>query len=353
VALTPLDTASVAGKVEAPSGPTFLISPRANNSVIAVNRILKQGGEVARTREALSAGGETFPPGTFVVSRGLSPQAAAALAKDTGLTIVGTATPVGAKTIALRAPRVALCKSWTAQMDEEWTRFLFEQFEFPFTSVQDADIRAGNLETRYDVLVIPSMSTDAVVDGLKVGTVPPQYSGGVTANGVRNIKTFVEAGGTLVVLNQATLFGLDRLGLPVVDALKDVKPPDRRDGNEAKVVEFACPGSVLRMKFDVTHPVAYGMPAEAPGMFISSPAFRLTPSFGDGRAPPIATYPGEGILTSGYLKGEKYLKNTVAAAEVLLGKGRVILLGFVVEQRGQPHGTFKLPFNALYYGAAR
>jgi len=247
VALTPLDTASVAGKVEAPSGPTFLISPRANNSVIAVNRILKQGGEVARTREALSAGGETFPPGTFVVSRGLSPQAAAALAKDTGLTIVGTATPVGAKTIALRAPRVALCKSWTAQMDEEWTRFLFEQFE----------------------------------------------------------------------------------------------------------LEFACPGSVLRMKFDVTHPVAYGMPAEAPGMFISSPAFRLTPSFGDGRAPPIATYPGEGILTSGYLKGEKYLKNTVAAAEVLLGKGRLILLGFVVEQRGQPHGTFKLPFNALYYGAAR
>ena len=247
VALTPLDTASVAGKVEAPSGPTFLISPRANNSVIAVNRILKQGGEVARTREALSAGGETFPPGTFVVSRGLSPQAAAALAKDTGLTIVGTATPVGAKTIALRAPRVALYKSWTAQMDEEWTRFLFEQLE----------------------------------------------------------------------------------------------------------LEFACPGSVLRMKFDVTHPVAYGMPAEAPGMFISSPAFRLTPSFGDGRAPPIATYPGEGILTSGYLKGEKYLKNTVAAAEVLLGKGRLILLGFVVEQRGQPHGTFKLPFNALYYGAAR
>lgn len=350
--LTPVESATVTGRVESPAGPIYVIAPRANASFVAVNRILKQGGDVSRTREAFTLGSETYPPGTFVVSRGLVAGSAESIARETGITIVGTAKPVGVKSMKLRAPRVALYKSWTAQMDEGWTRFLFEQFEFPFVNVQDAEIRAGGLEKNFDVLVIPSMSTDAIVDGLKVGSVPPQYAGGITAGGLRNVRAFVEAGGTLVLLNQATLFAIDRLGVPVEDALKNVKPPDRRDSAEAKVVEFACPGSVLRMQFDVKHPVAFGMPPEAPGMFISSPAFRLSPAFGDRRAEPIARYPSEDILMSGYLKGEKYLKDTVAAAESPLGKGRVILLGFGVEQRGQPHGTFKLLFNSLYYGAA-
>ena len=193
------------------------------------------------------------------------------------------------------------------------------------------------------------MSTAAIVDGLKLGAVPPQYAGGLGDAGVRSVKAFVENGGTLVLLNHATLFAIDRLGVPVVDVLKDYRLPDRRQAADAKPVEFACPGSVLRIEFDVKHPVAYGMPEEAPGMFIQSPAFRFNPSFGGRGAVAIAKYPGEDILMSGYLKGEKYLKNGVAAADVPLGKGRVVMLGFGVEQRGQPHGTFKLLFNSLYY----
>ena len=87
-------------------------------------------------------------------------------------------------------------------------------------------------------------------------------------------------------------------------------------------------------------------------MFTASPAFRLNPTFEGRSAVTIAKYPGADLLMSGYLLGEKHLQNTVAAADVPLGKGRVILLGFGVEQRGQSHGTFKLLFNSLYYGAA-
>jgi hypothetical protein len=213
-------------------------------------------------------------------------------------------------------------------------------------------MRAGELNRNYDVLVIPSESTDAIVDGHKLGAVPPEYVGGITAAGVRNIKAFVEAGGALVLLNNATSFAIDKLGVPVSDVLKDLKAPRRSENAEAKPVEFACPGSVVRMQFDPKHPVAYGMPEEAPGMFIQSPAFRINPSF-EAKAPEtIAKYPASGLLMSGYLKGEKYIHNTIAAADVPLGKGRVILLGFGVQQRAQPHGTFKLLFNSLYYGAA-
>lgn len=54
---------------------------------------------------------------------------------------------------------------------------------------------------------------------------------------------------------------------------------------------------------------------------------------------------------SGYLRGENYLQNKASTVEVPLDKGRVILLGFGVQSRAQPHGTFKLLFNSLYYGS--
>jgi len=67
----------------------------------------------------------------------------------------------------------------------------------------------------------------------------------------------------------------------------------------------------------------------------------------------LTKYPEANILMSGYLRGGKYLQNKTAAVDVPLGKGRVILLGFVAQNRAQPHGTFKLLFNSLYYGAVQ
>ncbi len=345
-----------AGRVERGAGYAYLISPKTNNSFIAVNRILKKGGEVLRSRESFSTGGKSYPPGTLIIlSRSISRSFMESLAKELFLTIDGTGSRVTAKTYKLKTPRVALYKSWVASMDEGWTRWLFEQYEFPFTNIHDAEVRAGDLGKKFDVIVIPSISANAIVDGHKPGTIPPQYTGGITNAGVRNIKKFVEEGGALVTLNSGCLFAIDKLGLPVSDALKDVRPPRRREApRDAKPPEFVCPGSILRMEFDPKHPVAYGMPEEAPAFFIRSPAFTILPSFDEEKAPMvIAKYPGGSLLMSGYLKGEKYLQNKAAAVDVSLGKGKVILLGFGVQQRAQPHGTFKLLFNSLYYSAAK
>ncbi len=332
---------------------TLLISPKMNNSFTAVNRILKAGGDVARAREAFTAGGEAYPAGTFIVTPRNAPAATfESIAKDLSVPVRAGASTV--KSWRMKAPRLGLYQSWTGSMDEGWTRWLLDQFEFSFTNVHDAEMRAGSLGKTFDVIVIPSMSTSAIVEGNKLGTMPPQYVGGIGDVGVQNLREFVRQGGTLVLLNNASLFAIDKFGLPISDALKDLRAPSRREaGASPRPVEFACPGSVLRMKFDVTHPVGYGMPEEAPGMFIQSPAFTLNPSFGSDSksATAIATYPGSEILMSGYLKGEKFLTNKVAAAEATLGKGRVILLGFGVQQRGQPYGTFKVLFNSIYYGA--
>jgi len=344
------------GRVESGGGYAYLISPRTNNSYIAVNRILKNGGQVLWAQDLFSAGGKNYPAGTLIVPSGsVSRSFMESLAKELYLDIGATGSGVTAKTYKLKAPRIALYKPWVANSDEGWTRWLFENYEFPFTNIYDAEVRAGDLGKKFDVLIIPSMSTDSIVNGNKPETMPPQYVGGIANEGVKNIREFIEGGGTLVTLNGACLFALDTLGLPVSDALAGLQPPPRGFGEptEAKAVKFACPGSVLRMEFNSKHPVAYGMPDEAPGMFYGSTAFDILSSF-EGKTPvTIARYPAENILMSGYLMGEKYLQNKAAAVDVPVGKGRVILLGFTVQNRAQPHGTFKLLFNSLYYGAAQ
>lgn len=354
VALEPLQkVAPPGGKVEGSAGYGYLISPKTNNSFIAVNRILQKGGQVLWAQDSFSSGGKEYPAGTAIVSsNGVSQSFVESLAKELHLDIGAAGSQPSVKTYKLKVPRVALYKSYVASMDEGWTRWLFEKYEFPFKNIYDAEVRAGDLGKRFDVLVIPSNGTEAIVNGNKEGTVPPQYAGGITEEGVRNIREFVEGGGTLVTLRDASLFALDKLGLPVGDALKGVRPAGRRgsdEGGRAQPAKFACPGSLLRMDFNAKHPVAYGMPDQAPGMFYGGTAFDIPSSDKPGPVA-IVKYPARDLLMSGYLQGESYLQNKAAAADVPVGKGRVVLLGFAVQNRAQPHATFKLLFNSLFYG---
>jgi len=358
ISLSPVEkVVPPAGKVASGAGYAYLLCPKTNNSFIAVNRILNKGGEVQRAKDSFTVGNKRYPAGTFIVpSRSVSSSFMNSLAKELFLDIDATGGRVSAETFKLKTPRVALYKSWTASMDEGWTRWLFEQFEFSFTNIHDADVKAGNLRDRFDVIVIPAMSTDDIVNGHRKGTMPPQYVGGITKAGVQHIKKFIEEGGTLVTLNSGSLFPIDELGVPVSDALKDIRPVRRQFEQPAqrKPPKFACPGSVLRMEFNSKHPVAFGMPEKAPALFSRSPAFNISSSFEGEKAPiTIAKYPKGSLLMSGFIMGEKYLHNKASAVEVPLGKGKVILLGFGVQSRAQPHGAFKLLFNSLYYGAVR
>src|SRR5205085_5679703 len=56
-----------------------------------------------------------------------------------------------------RPVRLALYKSWTAAMGEGWTRYVFDTFNVPYTSLLDKEVRAGDLRAKYDVIVLPSL----------------------------------------------------------------------------------------------------------------------------------------------------------------------------------------------------
>lgn len=345
-----------------PARKAYLLRPDSNNAYLAVNRLLKSGGQVARLKAPMKDAGREFPAGTFVIRTGTVRE----LAK-LGVDLSATDLPV-ADALPLRAPRIALYKSYLPSMDEGWTRWVLEQFEFPYTSIYDKDIREGKLFERFDVLVIPDQSAQAIVngnprrdsveyegsrraarsgssrseEGPSLGPVPEEFTGGIGTAGIESLREFAMKGGVLVTLNRASAVPIERLGVGARNVLKDVPPRD-----------FYGPGSILRLNVDTTHPLGYGMDAEAAAWFEHSPAF--VPTFESSLAPgaiAVATYPNANPLMSGWLLGDPLLYGRSAVMDAPLGKGHVVLFGFRPQYRGQSHGTFKMLFNALFWGAS-
>ncbi|MFL6255578.1 MAG: M14 family zinc carboxypeptidase [Pyrinomonadaceae bacterium] len=233
-----------------------------------------------------------------------------------------------------RPVRLALYKSWTGSMDEGWTRWLFDTFNVPYTSLRDADVRAGKLSAKYDVIVLPSMRLREIVEGRAKETAPAELTGGITEAGVANLRRFVEEGGTLVCWDDSTELPLKHFNLPVRNVLDGLRPTD-----------FYCPGSVLRVEVETSHPLARGYGAQADAYFVNSAAFEVTDT---ARAHVVARYAGKDeVLRSGWLLGADKLAGRAALVEATLGRGRVILFGFRPQHRGQTWGTFNFIFNAI------
>ncbi len=322
-------------------GPAFLLRHEANHSLVAVNRLLKAGYEVRRLSATVESGGLSYPAGTIVASGGKDlPAAIAEIARSLGIDAVAADVAVTAKGIRLRAPRTALYQPWGGNMDEGWTRWLLEQHEFPFVTLRPEDLRKGEAAGRFDAVIFPDMPVEQILQGLTARNVPEEYRGGIGDSGVKALRSFVERGGTLITLGRSSALPIDRFAAPYRNALEGVSRE-----------EFFCPGSILRVLVDTTHPIAYGMKEEADACFSNSLVLEPSPSFSTMQGAIIVRYPGSDILRSGWLQGEKHLHGKVGAAEVRLGKGRMILLPLRVQQRAQPHGTFKLLFNSILTSA--
>ena len=315
----------------------FLLHAGSTNSVIAANRLLKQRVKISWLADETPgrAAGALF-------AEQVSSETAERLSKDLGLRVEALAEMPQGKLSRLNAPRVGLFQPWTASMDEGWTRWLFEQYEFPYTNLHDRDIVEGGLKERFDVIVLPAdRNRKQIVEGENRKWVRPEYKGGIGEEGAKQIERFVAEGGTLIAVGDSTEFVLETMPLPLKNSLKGVSRS-----------EFNCPGSLLNIAVDTTHPVGYGMKAEAVASFDNGPVFEIAPSFSYTDVRVIARYPSAGVLASGWVQGEQHLQNRIAAAEIAYKKGRVILFGFRPQFRTQPHNTLKLLFNALHYSRA-
>jgi hypothetical protein len=308
-----------------------------NASFRAANRLLRAGARVSRISTEMIIEGVNFSPGAYVIEggRGITDRIKE-LTHELGLEFTAVSTIPSSLSGPLRQPRVGLYKSWAPTAEEGWTRWVLEEYEAPYTTIVDQNLRSGQLKEMFDVIVLPHQPSGQLMHGNSSTEYPAQYAGGVGQRGSANLISFVENGGTIVAWDGAAEYALEHLELPVTNALAGISS-----------TEFYAPGTFFRVLLDTDHPVAYGMPSRVSVMFERSPVFE--PRSGT----VIGRYPSSNPLLSGWVLGKDYLHGKAALVEVPVGKGRVILIGFKVHFRAQARGTYRVLFNSLLYSVSR
>jgi hypothetical protein len=315
----------------------YSITREANDAFRAVNRLLAAGEPVRA--------GEAFYVGTSAATL----ERIRRLATELGIDFKAVAN-VPENATAVRPPRIGLWDQYGGSIDSGWTRWILEQFEFPFSRVYAPRLDAGNLHASFDVLIFPSGAIPAAGGGrggasVQRETVPPEYReqlGRVSSERtLPQISTFVQEGGTVVAIGDSAANLAAFLQLPIQNHLVESGAPLPR-------AKFFVPGSVLSAHVDTTQPLAWGMRPRTDVFFDNSPVFRLGQGAAAAGVRGIATFDGPTPLRSGWAWGQKYLDGGVIAIEARIGRGRVVLYGPEILQRAQPHGTFKLLFNAIY-----
>ncbi|HET9319403.1 MAG TPA: hypothetical protein VFO27_06500, partial [Bryobacteraceae bacterium] len=265
------------------------------DSWLTINRVWKRGGEVWRDPAT----------GDFAASQ------------------------KGAAWKQLRRPRIGLYKSFMPSIDEGWTRWLLEQFEFAYASIGNREMQAGELRRRYDVLVFPDQPVNDLVNGYSKGAMPEEFTGGLGDTGAAALRAFASEGGTLVFLNRSAAYATQTLGVKAKNVLEGVSNR-----------EFYAPGSLLNVVLDTHQRLTLGLPREITVWIEQSPAW-------DTKETAVARYPDAQILASGWLLGENRLAGHAALVDARMGQGHVILFGMRPQYRGQSYQTFKLFFNSL------
>ncbi len=346
-----------AGKVSK-GGAGYFMSGTLNESFHAVNELLAGGVTVRRVDKA----SQGLQPGDFVVPA--APEATlTALAKETGVDFHALNAPVTQGIHDVKRLRIGMYQRYGGgNIDEGWTRWILEQFQFPAVPLMDAEIKKGDLNGKFDVIIFPEDSTatitgDAAGGGRGGGRggaaggaeggggggrgggipTPPEFRTGIGAEGVTALRSFIQKGGTMVTLGGASEFAIDRFGLSIRNAVA---------GKSTK--EFWCPGSTLKVKVDNTNPIAYGMPQDAYAVYLQGdPAFTLTPTAHNDRYEIVVRYADRDLLQSGWLVGEDTIAKTGGVVAAHIGTGKIVLIGFRTQHRAQTYGTFKLLFNNL------
>jgi Zinc carboxypeptidase len=354
-----------AGKVSTvTSAAGYLLSHQVNDSFTATNRLLAAGEDVYWLKTEFTANGRTYAPGAiYIAAKATTAPLLNKLAAEIGLNFDATATKPHGEALKLHPVRIGLWDRYGGSQDSGHIRWMFEQaFPTTFQLVYPPTLDAGNLKSKFDVLIFPGGAIPggeggrggrgggggAGRGGRGTAQVPDEYRNEVgnisLATTGPQLRKFVEEGGTILAIGSSTGIG-SYLGLPVTSALTE----RTSDGAEERLSgsKFYVPGSVLQASVDNTIPIAYGLPDKVDVFYDNSPAFRLVPGANLKDTHPIAWFASPNPLRSGWAWGEQYLNGAVEAVEAKVGEGTVYLFAPEITFRGQPHGTFKFLFNAI------
>ncbi len=356
-------------------GQYLLVERNQNHAFTLVNRLLAAGQSVFTVTQEFECAGKNFSAGTFVIhAAGERLDAIEADVIEIGLEAVRVSESPSEGLVQVKPVRLGVYQPWTASMDEGWTRWVLEKYEFAYSTVHDADIRAGGLKARYDAILLADIRARSIIDGNPIGRVPKKYTGGIGEEGIFALRDFVREGGVLIALDSSCDFVIENLELDIEncvartaggrDSSRYDSPAPRREEEK----RFFCPGSLLSINVDNTHPLAFGQNRTVTIMHANSPVFEIVEETdGPGRRqardrsgsePPrksakpgvvlVGTYPKMNPLISGWIENDEKIHAKGALAEAAFGDGLAVLIGFRCQFRAQARGTFKVLFNAIY-----
>jgi len=341
-------------KAAVPDSAYLALDPRLNASYAVAFRLLKNKMEMWRATAAINAGENQLPAGAFLIKNSAEAKKALAQALEKWPVPVNALQDItGIEKVNLKFPRIAIYQSWRGNMDEGWTRYMLDDFGFSYTVLHNKDFKGTkekkvNLKSNFDVVIFASENPEIIKSGRPsqmpeyarffMTPMPPEYEGGIDKEGIDALKAFVEEGGILITLNEASELATKELGAPARNALSGI---DRN--------KFFCPTSILKLKVDNTSPLGYGLPEEIPAVFSRSLAFDTWTPPAEWDRKVVAYYPEEGILLSGWLLGDEYLARKAAVVDMKNKKGHIVLVGVRAQHRAQSHGTYKFLLNGLLY----
>ncbi len=357
--VTPVDTAIVEGTVSGKKTPRYYAVAHYGSTHMITLRYRLRELDVKAAEKPFEVDKVEMPAGSFVIAVPDSlPDAGARVrsaVEDLGLTAVGVSSAPDVPMHDLDLPRIAMFSTWSSTQDVGWVRYAFDRFAIPYDLIFKDRIRQGNLRAAYDVIVMPSQGRDAksIVMGIKPREKPiaytktpeypnlgmygssPDITGGMGLEGVVELQKFVQGGGLLITMGNATFlppgFGLTR----DIDA-------SRPSGG------FYAPRPVVQARITRPEsPIFYGYTDSlVPVKYTNGPLLRVPDDDQDDEV--LMKYVGgdAGVL-SGLMRGAGQIKDRPAIVDVPVGRGRVMLYATNPVYRWQNHGEFNMIFNAL------
>lgn len=339
------------GNVRGSGDYGIIISSASNHTSKLLNKLLEQNAEVYRVLESLEEGGYKFPNGSFFVKNSDREilNLVRSFNRDYGIEAAQVSGAPTESQHRVHQPKIGMYQSWTAHIDEGWTRWIFDQYGFDYTILNNADVRNSDLN-QFDIVILPALAPRTILRGNEQGTMPEKFTGGIGLEGAVKLKRYAENGGVILGWDGATDFLIDQFGLPVENNIRDVS----RDN-------FSIPGSLVQLNTDTENQYGFGMQEEHGAFFVTrrgseSRSFSIIePANVEDRSapdPPVeifSSYAEENILLSGWAQGEdNYLAGEAAAVRVALGDGEIIMIGIRPQFRAQPRATFKFLFNPIF-----
>lgn len=298
----------------------FFLHMRSNNSFIAVNRLLKAGEEVRRLQTPFTGEGVKHPAGMYFIPRKDSTlPTLEKIAADLGTRFIGIKEAPGKEAAPLKAVRIGLWDKYGGSMPSGWTRWILEQFEYPYTVVMGPELEKGNLRDKFDVIILPD--------------------GAAVTGPAKQLKKFAEAGGTILAVGSSTGLALN-FGLPIANHLEV-------EGEALPRTKYYVPYSVLQSRVNPAEPLAWGMSEHVDVMFNNSPTFKLPDDAAEKGIRKVAWFDTDTPLRSGWAWGQEHLERGATVVEAQVGNGKLALFGPQITFRAQPHGTFRFLFNGI------